>query len=157
MNHLDWIKDTSVFKEVQERIESDCQSLIDTYFHKDDDYAIEKFLKTYAEGLRYLERLALLKRGVSEENIADWISAPNSDIANYHKNRDAVKKIMLAEASRQYRHALTFMSSLRGCSSMLIEERKNFALLENAIEKALGAEEAQKVFDEYHRMRKNHD
>lgn len=150
MKHLDWIKDISIFKDVQERIESDCQSLIDAYFHKDDDYAIEKFLKTYTEGFRYLEKLLLMQRKVAPKNVFD---EPKFDIAEFQKKREEVRKVMLNEAKRQYRHAIIFMSSLKSHSPELVEERKNFALLESAIEKILELETARKVFNEYHKSR----
>jgi hypothetical protein len=152
LKHLDWVKDISRDREVQERIESDCQSLIDAYFHENDDYAIEKFLKTYTEGFRYLERNLLYQRKIHPDNAFD---EPMVSPAEVQKRLEEVRNIMLNEAKRQFRHALTFMSSIKSHSRELVAERRNFALLENAIETVLDEDTSRKVFAHYHEQRNN--
>jgi len=151
VNHLDWVKDTSQFRDVQERIESDCQSLIDAYFHDGDNYAIEKFLKTYTEGFKYLEKLLLLQNKIHADNAFD---EPRLDHSEISKRMKQVNATMMNEAKRQFRHALAFMGSIKSHSPALVAERRNFGLLENAIDKVLDGEAAAKVFACYHEQRK---
>lgn len=152
MKHLDWIKDISRDREVQERIESDCRSLIDAYFHENDDYAIEKFLKVYTEGFRYLERNLLYQEKVHPDNAFD---EPLLSPDEVQKRLTEVRKIMLNEVKRHYRHALTFMSSIKLHSRELSAERRNFALLENSIETVLDEDTSRKVYAHYHEQRNN--
>lgn len=149
MKHLEWVKDISQFRDVQERIESDCQSLIDVYFHSGDDYAIEKFLKTYTESFRYLEKFLLKQNKIHPDNAFDG----KLDMDEISKRSRQVNETMMREVQRQFRHALQFMASIKSHSPALVAERRNFGLLENAIEKALDQETAAKVFACYHEQR----
>lgn len=109
MNHLNWISNTSIFDEVQEQLENDVQLLLDAYFVDVDNYAIEKFVKFYAEGLRYFEKTLLLQRGVDPNNYSyDLMLQPQKIL----ELQDEVKRIMLNELKRHYRHATTFIPAL---------------------------------------------
>lgn len=153
MRHLDWIKNISQFPEVQERIEEDCETLIQIHFNQQDDYAIEKFLKVYTESFRYLEHLMLLQRNVAPE---DFQNGSPMDPKEAYEKQQEVKKVMLTEVQRQYRHTITFIPNLKTVVHQQLDlERKNFTLLENAIESTLSKEDAAKVYKAYSKLR-NH-
>lgn len=150
MNHLDWINCTSQFPEVQQKIEENCQLLIDIYFDPEEDYAIEKFLKFYSEGLRYLERLLLLQNGVAPENINNGLAMSADEV---QEKQQIVKNQMFTNASRHFRHAITFLPVLKSESEILKAERDNFNYLEKAVEEALSPENARNVYQLYHQKR----
>lgn len=109
MNHLSWISNTSIFDEVQEQLENDVQLLLDAYFTDVDDYAIEKFVKFYSEGLRYLEKTLLLQRGVISGNYSHDLMLQSQKVLGL---QDEIKQIMLNELKRHHRHATTFIPAL---------------------------------------------
>lgn len=114
MDNISWIKNTSQFAEVQEKLEKDCKDLIDLYFLENDNYAIEKFLKVYTEGLGYLENSLLYKYRCAPEQMAD-LEVIHSNFKNAGEAMEAmeqVKVIMISEVKRQKRHATIFLSSV---------------------------------------------
>jgi hypothetical protein len=112
MEYLTWIQNTSSIPEVQEHIEANCESLIGTYFDPTDNYAIEKYLKSYVEKFKYLEELLLHQRRIAPEHIQHRMSELYF-VEEYRSKHAEVKRIMLTEASREFRHAITYLSSLQ--------------------------------------------
>lgn len=123
------------------------------HFSERDDYAIEKFLKVYTETFRYLEHLMLLKRNVAPESFKNGLTM---DAKEAYEKQQEVKKVMLTEVQRQYRHTITFIPNIKSSVHHQLDiERKHFTLLEQAIESSLSKEDAAKVYKQYNELRNN--
>lgn len=108
MDYLTWVQNTSTISTVQERINSDCAHIVKAYFGQADEYAVEKYLKSYTEKFKYLESLLLHRRNIAPEDIESQMGNAQF-IKDYRCKHAEVEKIMLSEVSREFRHALTYL------------------------------------------------
>jgi hypothetical protein len=111
LNNLEWCKDTFENKWCQKCLEEKLTTLIKIYFEDKEEYPIEKFIKSFCEGLGYLEKLMLMQRNIhySQLNNASF----ESNKFEIVKKHAEVEKAMLVEFERQFRHYSIFLSALR--------------------------------------------
>ncbi len=109
MNHLEWCRGMLEDKECQKLMEDKVASLIEIFFKGKDDYKIEKFVKSFCEGLMYLQNSLLLKRGLhhsqTQKNMM-YLATHKDETA---QNLKEVHDILINEINRQYRHFTTFL------------------------------------------------
>ncbi|MBZ9688453.1 hypothetical protein G9F72_019165 [Clostridium estertheticum] len=111
MEHLDWCKDVFENKECQKNLEEKVTILIKMYFTGTKDYPIEKFTKSFSEGLGYLEKLMLIKKGIHHSKLDQTSFKENKDtIIQKYKE---IEKTVLVETNRQYRMYLTFLAAIK--------------------------------------------
>jgi hypothetical protein len=111
MEHIEWCKNTFENNNCQRYLEEKLTTLIKIYFRSKEDYPIEKFIKSFSEGLGYLEKLMLMQRNIhySQLNNASF----ESNKFGIVKKHEEVEKAMLVEIERQFRHYSIFLSALR--------------------------------------------
>lgn len=107
MNYLSWCQNSLKNKNVQELLEEKIKKLVPSYFDENDEYAIEKFIKSFCEGLRYLESTLLYQRGIHPEQLKKDYRKDN--VIKYQE----VEAIMIREVNRQAQHYETFLSAVR--------------------------------------------
>ncbi len=158
MEHLDWIKNTSQFDKVQKTIEADCSYFIEHYFNENNDYAIEKFLKVYTEGLRSMEQLLLHKYNCDSENLSNPSKFYHNhvDKESYLKKLEEIELIMTSEAKRQRRHIEIFLGEIS--INDIKEERKKFNFMEQAVKMILEPQKARQIYAFFHKkLKENRD
>lgn len=109
---IDWIKDTSSFDDVQEKLKQDCETLITLFFDKASDYEKEKFLTSYAEGVRYLEKSLILLNKL-DTGLLSKEALDTFDLGAYCKDLKKVNNVMLSELARKKRNTITFLSAVK--------------------------------------------
>jgi flagella basal body P-ring formation protein FlgA len=112
MENIKWCENMLKDKEAQALLEEKVQILIDMFFKGKRDYAIEKFIKSFGEGLIYLENTLLKDRGIHPSQIQEnmiYLSAHPEETAKKIKE---VQDKMKMEINRQYRHFQTFLSEI---------------------------------------------
>jgi hypothetical protein len=111
MENIQWCSNMLKDKEAQKHLEERIQVLIDMFFKGKSDYAIEKFIKSFGEGLTYLENDMLRHRGIHpsqiEKNLVYLQSHPEETMTKMTE----VKNTMMNEINRQFRHFQTFLSA----------------------------------------------
>lgn len=112
MENFKWCENMLKDKEAQTLLKEKVQLLIDMYFKEKSDYAIEKFIKSFGEGLIYLENSLLKDRGIHPSQIQENMVYLSSHPEETTKNIKEVQDKMKEEINRQYRHFQTFLSEL---------------------------------------------
>ncbi|PLS19184.1 hypothetical protein CVD28_01895 [Bacillus sp. M6-12] len=112
MKHIQWCQNMLKDKEVQALLEEKVQILIDMYFKGKSDYAIEKFIKSFCEGIRYLENELLKDKGLHPSQIQKNMTYLSAHPQETIKNMAEVKRVVTVEVNRQFRHFNTFLSEL---------------------------------------------
>lgn len=113
MNYMEWTKDMLQNKEGQALFERKVKLLVSTHFNENDEYAIEKMIKSFGESIKFQELLALKNRclyGKELENNLLKISMNPEDTLRKFKE---VENIVISEIERQYRHFNTFLSAVK--------------------------------------------
>lgn len=108
--HLVWCSNALKDEQAQKVLEEKVGLLIETHFKDSSDYAIEKFVKSFSETIIYLENLMLTNRGIHPSQISkskDLVRLQKDDILQKYKE---VRKIIIGEIKRQFRHYNTFLS-----------------------------------------------
>jgi hypothetical protein len=111
LNNIEWCKDVFENKWCQKRLEEKLNSLINIYFQNKEDYPIEKFIKSFSEGLGCLEKLMLMQRNIHHSQLNN--ASFESNKFGIVKKHEEVEKAMLVELERQFRHYSIFLSALR--------------------------------------------
>lgn len=91
---------------LQQELESKALALLDGPLRERDDYVKEKAIKSFSEGLRYLESSLLYARGI-HPNQYDFSSI--EFLNTYDKKIEEVRAIMFTEIKRQFRHFIIFL------------------------------------------------
>lgn len=112
MNGIKWCESMLRTKEAQHLLEEKIKLLIHSYFEGKSDYAIEKFIKSFGEGLTYLEDNLLKSRGLHPSQIQGNMLQLSMNPVSTAQKLDEVEKILKMEIKRQYRHFDTFLSEL---------------------------------------------
>ena len=85
--------------------------LINANFNDGQDYGSEKFIKCFAEGLGYLEKLMMFQRNIHFSQFSQVSIFKNKeDIAKKYME---LEKIMISEIDRQYRNYIIFIAALK--------------------------------------------
>lgn len=113
MEAIRWCDNLLKQKEAQSHLEEKVQSLLEMYFEGKSEYAKEKFIKTFSEGLIYLENNLEYSRGLHpsqlHENQATLMSNPKETM----RKMNEVKDTLINEINRQYRHMNTVLSEFQ--------------------------------------------
>ncbi|WCK57321.1 hypothetical protein PP175_29465 (plasmid) [Aneurinibacillus sp. Ricciae_BoGa-3] len=107
MNALDWCQNTFKNEESQKKLEKKVQMLLESVLREKDDYAKEKCIKSFSEGLRYLESVLLYQRGVHPEQMNPVEVMQKREY--YTKQWEEIESIIESEINRQYNHFVAFM------------------------------------------------
>lgn len=91
------VHDQVLQKEVDEKV----LALLESILSKKDDYQKEKAIKVFSEGLMNLENSLLYARGI-HPNQFDFTNCYFMN--GYNEKVEEVRKIMLTEIKRQFRH-----------------------------------------------------
>lgn len=107
MNTIDWCRNTFQNEKTQALLEEKIELLLQGGLAKKSEYEKEKAIKSFSEGLGYLEGLLLYQREIHRKMIDPVKVSMNPDdyIAKYQE----VQQIMETEIKRQYRHWTTFL------------------------------------------------
>ena len=90
---------------LQKELESKVLALLEGPLRHRDEYQKEKCIKSFCEGLVYLEKVLLFQR-----NIDSYANFNNPHLARlYEEKMNDVRRIMKREISRQFRHFITFL------------------------------------------------
>ncbi len=111
MNNLEWCKSTFENKTCQSHLEEKLSLLLVSYFKGKEDYPIEKFIKSFSEGLRYLESLLLMKKGIHNSQLK--VGNPPINMKDLATKHEEIEKILLVEIDRQYRNFITFLAVIK--------------------------------------------
>lgn len=111
-NYQMWLNNMVRNEEAQKLLEEKVEILVNSFFD-DNEYAVEKFIKSFGEPIRYLEDVLETNRGISPDQINRnrvYISLHPDE---YIKKVDEVQRILLSEIERQSRHFRTFLSAVK--------------------------------------------
>lgn len=117
MDYMQWAKEMLENKTAQKLLEEKVEILIKMYFDENNEYAVEKMIKSFGESIKFQEILALKKRGIHSSQIQKnmiEISMNPQETSNKYKE---VENILISEIERQYRHFITFLSAVRDNSN----------------------------------------
>lgn len=110
MEAISWCKNLLQQKEAQSHLEEKVQLLLDMYFKDKSDYAKEKFIKCFAEGIVYLENNLQYSRGLHHSQLADNQVYLMQNPKETMKKMEEVKQTLINEINRQHRHMATVLS-----------------------------------------------
>jgi hypothetical protein len=82
------------------------------YLPGKDDCTIEKFIKSFSEGLGYLEKLLLYQNNIHPKQLYNVNLNLVLQPENIVQKLNEIEKAMLTEIDRQYRHYSFFLSSI---------------------------------------------
>lgn len=112
MDNLQWCSNLLDNKKCQTEMEEKVTSLIDMYFKEKSDYAIEKFIKCFCEGLASIESNLQRTRGIHPDQIVNNLGYLQTHQEETMKNMKEVETVLSSEIKRQYRNYTTFLSEL---------------------------------------------
>lgn len=91
---------------LQKELENKVLELLEGPLNNRDEYQKEKCIKSFCEGLAYLEKVLLFQRNIESCNF----NFNNPHLARlYEEKMNDVRRIMTREISRQFRHFTTFL------------------------------------------------
>lgn len=108
---LTWCGNTFFDEECQKELEHKVLLLLEGPLGNKSEYAQEKAIKAFSEGLGYLETLLLMKKNIHPHDLMNHNHIVlNPNLRNKClEELDDVKKSILSEIDRQYRHFLIFL------------------------------------------------
>lgn len=113
MQMLDWCKDTFINENAQKHLEERITLLLKGPLKDKGEYAQEKAIKSFSEGLRLLESILLRDRKIHphhmEDKLALLYNTSSIHREQYIKLYEEVERILIVEINRQYRHFCTFL------------------------------------------------
>lgn len=107
MKTLDWSKNTFSNESSQKLLDEKVNMLLDGVLREKDEYQKEKAIKSFCEGLGYLEKLLQYQREVHRSQL-DLVKISQNP-SDYQKKIDEIANIIESEIKRQYRHFSTFL------------------------------------------------
>lgn len=108
MNALHFVQNLLENSESQKHLENKVQLLLETVLKNKGEYEQEKAIKSFSEGILYLESLLKYKNGIHHDQI-DLIQVSRNP-GDYAKKYKEIEDTIKVEIDRQYRHFVTFMS-----------------------------------------------
>ncbi|WP_066297438.1 hypothetical protein [Bacillus sp. FJAT-29937] len=108
MDALNWSKSTFKNEKLQNYLEEKVRSLLKGPLRNHSDYAQEKCIKSFCEGLGYLESVLLYQREIHPHKLE--LSYWQGREEEYKKYWLEVEGIILNSINRQFRHFLEFLS-----------------------------------------------
>lgn len=110
MEILTHIQNTFRNEKCQKELEAKATSLLLGPLKYKSEYSKEKAIKSFSEGLHYLEDLLLMQRGIHPSNFKNNSKfSAESYKEDYSKKYLEVENIILSSIARQFRHFLTFL------------------------------------------------
>ena len=109
---LMWCKNAMIDEEVQKELEHKVVALLEGPLKDKNDYAQEKCIKSFYEGLSYLEKLLLKQNNIHPHDGVEIMSMMRRGKLThdeYLKKQEEVRQTMKSEISRQFRHFLAFL------------------------------------------------
>lgn len=88
-------------------LEEKAKILLQGPLKEKSEYAQEKALKSFAEGLLYLNESLLLRRGVHGSQLKPEVIMGNEK--EFIAKQEEVRSIMQTEIDRQFRHYISFL------------------------------------------------
>lgn len=111
MDNLVWCKYMLKNERCQKYLEEKVRRLMTMRFIRiNDDYAVEKLIKSFCEGLAYLEGLMLYNRGIHMKQIESKIHLVNMQV--YMEKSKEIEEILIDEIDSQLRNFEVFLSSV---------------------------------------------
>ncbi|RYD06147.1 hypothetical protein N752_05725 [Desulforamulus aquiferis] len=107
MDYTVWIT-KSVYPDVSEEIKRTTVFLKELYLSNANEYEIEKFIKSYCEGLHYLENSLLRQRGIHHQQKQHQQVISMDVIEQYEE----VRQIMLASVKRHCRNYMVWLPAV---------------------------------------------
>jgi spore germination protein GerM len=74
-----------------------------------NEYKQEKLIKSFTEGIRYLESLMKYEYGINHSRVSEMVSSGNFDEKKYISDTKMIGNIIKTEIKRQLRHFKTFL------------------------------------------------
>lgn len=108
-----WMKDMVRNQKAQEIIEQKLDVLINTFFGDNDEYAVEKFIKSFGEPIKYLEEILEKNRDIHPNQLKDNLIYLSQHNDEYFKKVEVVEKVLISEIERQSRHFRAFLSAVK--------------------------------------------
>lgn len=109
---LMWCNNVMKDEELQTELESKVAALLEGPLKDRDEYAQEKCIKSFYEGLVYLESLLLKQNGIhpsDSEEIIMQIHSGKMTREEFVRKTEEVRARMKSEISRQFRNFLAFL------------------------------------------------
>ena len=109
---LMWCNNVMKDKELQAELEDKLTALLEGPLKDKNEYAQEKCIKSFYEGLVYLESLLLKQNGIHPSDTDELIMQLHSGKMTQEKftrKTEEVRNKIKSEISRQYRHFLAFL------------------------------------------------
>lgn len=103
-----WVEQGSMFPAVDQEIQESLKEIITTFVPDEDEYAAEKLIKSFVEGIRCLEKLRMYQNNLGPGYLK--VTAENS---NHRQVLDGIEAELVAYVRRQKKHFLTFLSAAR--------------------------------------------
>ncbi|MED3554119.1 hypothetical protein [Cytobacillus praedii] len=107
MEPLIWCNNTLKNENLQNHLEEKVKLLLQGPLQNYNDYATEKCIKSFCEGLGYLESILLYQREIHPHKCE--ISYWHTRKSEYEEKWKEVEKIVLNSINRQFRHYLEFL------------------------------------------------
>ena len=109
---LMWCNNVMQDEVLQKELEKRIVSLLEGPLKLKSDYAQEKCIKSFYEGLVYLEKLLLKQNDIHPHDahqIIELMHTGRLTKEEFARRNEMVRSQMLSEISRQHRHFLTFL------------------------------------------------
>jgi hypothetical protein len=111
LSYKEWCKDTFENLTCQQYLEGKLDALVTVFFNENEKYVIEKFTKSFCEGLCYLEKLLLYKRGIHPTQFEKvTFIADSKELSDKYLE---IENILISEINRQYRNYTIFLPQIR--------------------------------------------
>lgn len=105
---LVWCADMLQNEASQQVLEQKVKALLEGPLRQKSDYAKEKAVKSFSEGIRYLESVLLYQRDIHRDQLN--LLEISKNMKAYQDKQLEVEKIVKMEIHRQMRHYLTFLA-----------------------------------------------
>lgn len=112
-NYKMWLQDITRNSKAQELIEQKVKMFIEMYFNEKDDYAIEKFIKSFCEPLRYIENSIEKNNGIHADQLEKNINFIVLHKDEYLKKYEQTEMALISEIERQSRNFQIFLSAVK--------------------------------------------